>query len=147
MLDSDLQSMTAPQAQRAANTSKRARILVVEDHSIDQKVAVLMLKSLGYNADLASNGCEAVDLLAFQRYDLVLMDCQMPGMDGFEATRHIRANSAYGAKLPIIAVTAGAITQNRAACLISGMNDYLSKPMRAPELSAKLEFWLSRPAC
>jgi CheY-like chemotaxis protein len=135
MLDSDLQQPIVAR--------KCACILVVEDRSIDQKVAVLTLRGLGYNADVASNGREAIDLVAFQRYDLVLMDCQMPEMDGFEATRLIRTNPAYGAKLPIIALTANASAENREACLSCGMSDYLSKPVRAPELGAKIELWLS----
>jgi CheY-like chemotaxis protein len=142
MVDSNLQEpIIVPQ--RVTGASKCALILVVDDRSIDQKVAVLVLRGLGYDADVASSGREAIDLVAFQRYDLVLMDCQMPEMNGLEATQHIRANTGYGAKLPIIALTASASAENRMACLTSGMSDYLSKPVRAPELGAKLEFWLS----
>jgi CheY-like chemotaxis protein len=133
---------------RPANDFKnRARLLVVEDNSINQKVALLMLRNLGYGADIANNGREAVNAVACQPYDLVLMDCRMPEMDGFEATRHIRLSAARGAQIPIIAMTACAFTEDREACLKSGMNDYLSKPVRVQELAAKLEFWLSQPAC
>jgi signal transduction histidine kinase len=126
---------------------KCARVLLVEDNSINQKVALLMLRNLGYSADIASNGREAIDAVESQLYDLVLMDCQMPEMDGFEATQRIRLSAARGAHIPIIAMTANAFAEDREACLRSGMNDYLSKPVRALELGAKLEFWLSQPAC
>jgi CheY-like chemotaxis protein len=102
---------------------------------------------LGYDAELASNGREAMNAVASQRYDLVLMDCRMPEMDGFEATRQIRSSAAPGAQVPIVAMTASAFAEDRGACLTSGMNDYLAKPVRLPELSAKLEFWLSQRPC
>ena len=114
---------------------------------MNQKVVLLMLRKLGYTADIASNGREAVDAIAVQPYDLVLMDCRMPEMDGFEATRRIRLSAGPAAQIPIIAVTACAFAEDREACLKSGMNDYLSKPVRVQELGAKLEFWLSKPAC
>ena len=82
-----------------------------------------------------------------QRYDLVLMDCHMPEMDGFEATRQIRSAAAQGPQIPIVAMTANAFAEDREACLASGMSDYLAKPVRLPELSAKLEFWLSQRPC
>jgi CheY-like chemotaxis protein len=133
---------------RPANAFKRcARLLVVEDNAMNQKVALLMLRNLGYAADTANNGREAIQAIASQPYDLVLMDCRMPEMDGFEATRHIRLSAPRGAQIPIIAITACAFTEDREACLKSGMNDYLAKPVRVHELGAKLEFWLSQPAC
>jgi two-component system, sensor histidine kinase len=122
---------------------KDFRILLVEDNSINEKVALFMLKSLGYAADIARNGKEALAAIASERYDLVLMDCLMPEMDGFEATRRIRAQAGYASQVPIIAMTANAFTQDRDACLASGMTDYLSKPVREIELRCKLDFWLS----
>jgi CheY-like chemotaxis protein len=119
------------------------RILLAEDNSINQKVALLMLKNLGYTADIAKNGNEAIKALEHHRYDLVLMDCLMPELDGFEATRRIRSQNGYGAQVPIIAMTANAFAQDREACLAAGMTDYLSKPVREAELRDKLEFWLS----
>jgi two-component system, sensor histidine kinase and response regulator len=98
---------------------------------------------LGYTADIARNGKEALSAIASERYDLVLMDCLMPEMDGFEATRRIRAQAGYASQVPIIAMTANAFTQDRDACLASGMTDYLSKPVREIELRCKLDFWLS----
>jgi CheY-like chemotaxis protein len=135
------------QSQPLIGTNKNARVLLVEDNGINQKVALLMLRGLGYEADLASNGREAMIAVASQRYDLVLMDCQMPEIDGFEATRQIRSSAALGAQIPIVAMTANAFAEDREACLKSGMNDYLAKPVRLPELSTKLEFWLSQRPC
>lgn len=135
------------QSQPVTGFKKCARLLVVEDNCISQKVALLMLRNLGYSADIASNGREAVDAVACQPYDLVLMDCRMPEMDGFEATRHIRRSATRGARIPIVAMTACAFAADREACLKSGMNDYLSKPVRVQDLGAKLEFWLAQPAC
>ncbi len=128
---------------RSSAGEKNLNILLVEDNSINKKVGLLLLKSLGYRADVASNGFEALAAMGSKRYDLVLMDCLMPEMDGFEATRHIRSLGGYGAQVPIIAMTAGAFSEDRAACLAAGMTDYLSKPVRETELQAKLEFWLS----
>ena len=120
-----------------------ARLLLVEDNNINQKVALAMLKNLGYRADVARNGAEAVKAVASKQYDLVLMDCLMPEMDGFEATRCIRGQGQHCAELPIIAMTASAFAEDRNACLAAGMTDYLSKPVREAELRNKLERWLS----
>jgi signal transduction histidine kinase/ActR/RegA family two-component response regulator len=118
------------------------RILLVEDNKINQKVAILMLKRLGIEADIANHGAEALGAVASQNYRLILMDCQMPEMDGFEATRRIRAQDGYRATVPIIAMTANAFAEDREACLAAGMNDYLSKPVREGDLRSKLEQWL-----
>ena len=125
-------------------TAQPARLLLVEDNLINQKVATLMLKHMGYSAHIANNGAEAVDLIARHSYDLVLMDCLMPEMDGLEATRVIRSRNDYGATVPIIAMTANAFAEDRQACLAAGMSDYLAKPVREAELSAKLKQWLDR---
>ncbi|MBV9034071.1 MAG: response regulator [Acidobacteriaceae bacterium] len=118
------------------------RILLVEDNMVNQKVAVLMLKRLGVEADIANNGAEALQAIESAHYRLVLMDCQMPEMDGFEATRRIRTQNGYGATVPIIAMTANAFAEDREACLAAGMNDYLPKPVREGELRSKMEQWL-----
>jgi len=133
----------APAPEPSANGAapKNFRILLVEDNAVNQKVALLMLKKLGHSADVAQNGVEAIAALAAKEYDLVLMDCLMPEMDGFEATRRIRT-SARNAKLPIVAMTANAFTEDREACLEAGMSDYLSKPVRDSELRQKLDRWL-----
>jgi len=135
----------APEIRQGGAIQEKAfRILLVEDNAINQKVAVLMLKGIGYRADVAKNGVEALQAIASENYDLVLMDCLMPEMDGFEATRRIRSQGGYGAQLRIIAMTASAFAHDREACLAAGMNDYLSKPVREAELEKKLEFWLAR---
>lgn len=101
-----------------------------------------MLKKLGYHADVAKNGQEALLALAERQYDLVLMDCIMPELDGLEATRILRSKGGYAASVPVIAMTANAFIEDREACLAAGMSDYLSKPVRESELSRKLERWL-----
>jgi PAS domain S-box-containing protein len=117
----------------------RVRILLAEDNVINQLVALKILKKLGYRADAVANGQEAIKALETIPYDLVLMDCQMPEMDGFEATRAIRNLKM---EIPIIAMTANAMKGDRELCLESGMNDYLSKPVKPADLEAALERWL-----
>ncbi|MFY9821376.1 MAG: response regulator, partial [Thermoanaerobaculia bacterium] len=114
------------------------RILVVEDNSINQKVAQLMLGRLGYRADLAGNGLEALEALRRQPYDLALMDVQMPEMDGLEATRRIRAEPSAPQDLRIVAMTAHASRESRDECLASGMDDFLSKPLAIEDLARVL---------
>ncbi len=110
---------------------------------MNQKVALIMLEKLGYKADVANDGREAIRSLAQNHYDIVLMDCRMPEMDGFEATRRIRATPGRGTQVPIIAMTAGAYSKDREACLAAGMTDYLAKPVRELQLKTKLDQWLS----
>ena len=123
------------------------RLLLVEDNPINQKVARLVLDKLGYQVDVANNGFEALDAVDSVRYDLILMDCIMPEMDGFEATRRLRSAGGRAAEVPIIAMTANAFEDDRKACLAAGMNDFLSKPVRQSELAAKLEGLLQSAAC
>jgi signal transduction histidine kinase/DNA-binding response OmpR family regulator len=123
----------------------RMRILVVEDNQVNQRVAVRQLEKLGLRADVAANGLEALQAISMAPYDAVLMDCQMPLMDGFEATRMIRAMKSLNAsRVPIIAMTADAMAEDREACLRSGMNDYISKPVKIEVLQQALEKWLVR---
>jgi CheY-like chemotaxis protein len=134
---------TLPETVVSTVVGHPARLLLVEDNPINQKVAMLMLKHLGFNADIAHNGAEAVEAVARQTYDLILMDCLMPEMDGLEATRVIRARTDYGSRVPIVAMTANAFAEDRRACLEAGMSDYLPKPVREAELAAKLNQWLN----
>jgi CheY-like chemotaxis protein len=114
------------------------KILLAEDNAVNQKLALRLLEQMGYRADVASNGLEAVESVARQKYDVILMDVQMPEMDGLEATRQIVAN--WPQKHPrIIGLTANALEGDREMCLAAGMADYISKPIRVQELVEALE--------
>ena len=117
------------------------RILVVEDNPVNQAVARGMLEGLGYSVDLASDGLEALDAIDRRSYAVVLMDCQMPRMDGFTATAEIRRRQSSTSRIPIIALTAYATEGERERCLDAGMDDYLSKPVSKPDLARALARW------
>ena len=138
----------AEQAAVADSTAERRHILLAEDNIVNQRVAQKLLENLGYRCDVAANGVEAVDMLALKSYDAVLMDCQMPEMDGYAATRAIRDPSsdvrAHG--IPIIAMTANAMEGDREKCLEAGMDDYTSKPVNAKTLAEALERWIGPAA-
>ena len=126
-------------ALRTAQAERPLRVLVAEDNDINQRVAVLALERLGCRVDVAVNGCAAVKMVALAAYDLVLLDCEMPEMDGFAAAREIRRREAgSGRHLPIVAMTARALQGDRERCLAAGMDDYLSKPVSLDALSAAL---------
>ncbi|MET3922743.1 response regulator [Arthrobacter sp. UYEF20] len=120
----------------------RGRILVVEDNEVNQLVARGMVAKLGYQVDLVEDGSQAVAATGKVRYAAVLMDCHMPVMDGFEATGAIRARDGNGRRLPIIAMTAGALDEDRDRCSTAGMDDYLSKPVDLAKLEAVLARWI-----
>ncbi len=124
------------------------RVLVAEDNEVNQVVVGEMLRRLGYAADLVDDGRAAVAAAAGGGYALVLMDCQMPELDGFEATAAIRAAEAAAGspRLPVVALTANAVKGDRERCLAAGMDDYLSKPLDPRELAAKLAAWLPAAA-
>lgn len=135
------ESFTSSQSRLAISRKMKLKVLLAEDSLINQKVALNQLKNLGYEADVAANGQEVLDLLAKIPYDLILMDCQMPVLDGYETTQKIRHMQGRVKDTIVIAMTANAMKEDRAHCLEVGMNDYLSKPVRKEELAAKLTHW------
>ncbi len=125
------------------------QVLVVEDNLVNQRISSLMLQKLGFAVDLANNGEEGVAMWAQGNYDAIIMDCQMPVLDGYSATAKIREQEqAQGfpssRRMPIIALTAHAMPQDRQKCLDSGMDDYLTKPVVSRDLGAALNRWLNR---
>ncbi len=118
------------------------RILVVEDNAVNQRVAARMMERLGFGADMAANGLEALGAISKIPYSLIFMDCQMPYMDGFSATREIRNSEGAEHHTPIIAMTAAASEADRRRCFEAGMDDYISKPIKLEEMSSLIERWL-----
>jgi CheY-like chemotaxis protein/HPt (histidine-containing phosphotransfer) domain-containing protein len=132
-----------PQGLVESQPPLRAHVLIAEDNAVNQKVAVRTLEKLGCRVDVAANGREAVEALSRHTYDCIFMDCQMPEMDGYEATAAIRQRQADGdAHVPIIAMTAHAMPGDRERCLVAGMDDYVSKPAKPDDLLAILRKWV-----
>ena len=129
----------APAKPERSQPAKQCRLLVVEDNRVNQKVAVHLLERLGCVVELASNGEEGVRLSGSRKYDMLLMDCQMPVMDGFAATAEIRRRERSLGHTIIIAMTANAMPEDRERCLKAGMDDYISKPINRSELIRVLE--------
>ncbi len=145
-LEACLTSMLAPAAKATTlppEVRARARVLIAEDDKVNQKVALLILKKLGVRADVAPDGVEAVRRYKDGRYDLILMDCNMPEMDGYQATGEIRRLEGAGTRIPIIALTANALKSDRKRCLDAGMDAYLTKPVNADEVLSTLNRWLN----
>ena len=117
-------------------------LLLAEDNLVNQRVALAVLKKLGLAAEVAANGREAVEAAQARRYDLILMDCQMPELDGYQATRAIREAEAPEARATILAMTANAMEGDRERCLAAGMDDYLPKPVTLDALREALRRWL-----
>jgi CheY-like chemotaxis protein len=138
----------AGNAQPAADSPRGGKLLLAEDNPVNQQVALAMLKREGLEVTVANNGVEALRAYTVGDFDVILMDCHMPEMDGFEATRHIRGMEAqtHRRRVPIIALTANAMQQDRDACLAAGMDDHLSKPYTRAQIHATLERWLGRSA-
>ncbi|HEY8106658.1 MAG TPA: response regulator, partial [Gemmatimonadales bacterium] len=121
------------------------RLLLAEDNAVNRKVAVTLLERLGYVVDVAHDGREVLALLQRSRYDLILMDCQMPDLDGYEATAIIRRDQGDTPRIPIVAMTANVMVADREKCLAAGMDDYLPKPIDREALAAALARWLPVP--
>jgi PAS domain S-box-containing protein len=138
-----LPAPAAPEPLPAAPASfAGVRVLLAEDNLVNQRVAMAVLNKLGIQPVLAGNGQEAVDAAAREPFDLVLMDCQMPEMDGYQATREIREREGGGRRVPILAMTANAMPGDRERCLEAGMDDYLAKPIAIRDLKDALQRWL-----
>ena len=138
------QRAAAESEQGAPDAARRqARVLVVEDNAANLKLTVRLVERLGYHADVAANGADALGMIERMEYDAVLMDCQMPEMDGYEATKLIRKSETSRRHLPIVAMTADALSGDRERCLAAGMDDYISKPVKLHVVAAVLGRWLS----
>jgi CheY-like chemotaxis protein len=129
-------------AQNAAEIGADSRVLLVEDNPVNQAIAKKMLEKLGFRVDVAGNGKEALKAVQERPFEFVLMDCQMPEMDGFEATAEIRSLPSVGG-IPIIAMTANAMKGDREKCINAGMDDYISKPMNIKALTVLMQKWVA----
>ncbi len=138
ILSSNIKAMDIPKE------NKELRILLAEDNKVNQKVALITLQKLGYHADIANNGVEVLEILRKQPYDVVLMDVQMPEMDGLVATQHIVKEWSSEQRPWIIAMTANAMQGDREICLEAGMNDYITKPIRREELAKMLDIYAAK---
>jgi PAS domain S-box-containing protein len=138
-----LQPPPAPRAVTARAKAKKARLLIVEDNAINQLVAKEIVTRLGYTYEIAANGIEALRALEERGFAAVLMDCYMPDMDGFEATRELRLREQGKSHTPVIAMTAGAMVEDRERCIVAGMDDYVAKPVTPAALEAVLDRWAS----
>ena len=135
---------TASFASPIVAATDAALVLVVEDSPVNRLVAVRVLERCGFRAHVVNDGREALHALASQRYNAVLMDCQMPDIDGYEATRELRRREDGTRHTPVIAMTAHAMTGDRERCLEAGMDDYIAKPVRSQTLNEVLRRWIDR---
>jgi PAS domain S-box-containing protein len=142
VFEGELPAETAAAPNGAVSRADRALVLLAEDNKVNQLVARLLLEKLGCRVTIAENGVEACTAIQHGHYDLVLMDCQMPTMSGFEATQRIRGFETGGRRTPIIALTAGVLKEERDRCYAAGMDDFLSKPISPKEVESALERWI-----
>jgi CheY-like chemotaxis protein len=134
-----MDSFRSPASDRRRPGQRQLQVLVAEDNPVNQKVAVLFLQKLGHRADVAANGLEVLSALKRRQYDAILMDVQMPKMDGIQTARLICADRPRDQRPRIVAMTANAMQEDRQACLDAGMDDYISKPVRLSQLQCALE--------
>ncbi|MBM3723836.1 MAG: response regulator [Acidobacteria bacterium] len=139
-------SRSAVPAPKAGDTPHAAHVLLVEDNPVNRRVGIGLLRKLGCRVDIAVNGYEALDAIRQQRFDLVFMDCQMPEMDGFTATRELRRTETGKNRTIIVAMTANALSGDRERCLSAGMDDYLAKPVRPDDVRDMINKWIPAPA-
>ena len=126
----------------AIKPASEYKIIIVEDNDVNKELLLIQLEDLGYTADTAENGKVFLDMINENHYDLVLMDCQMPVLNGYDATKQYREIEKPEINIPIIAVTANAMAGDREKCLASGMNDYIAKPVNLTTLNEIITNWL-----
>jgi signal transduction histidine kinase/HPt (histidine-containing phosphotransfer) domain-containing protein len=143
--ESSRRSVRLVESRVPAKIRGRTRILLVEDNLVNRQVAMRMIERIGYHADAVENGRTALEILARSTYDLILMDCQMPEMDGYSATREIRLREGALRHTPIIGLTAHALAGDREVCVRAGMDDYLPKPVMPEDLSEIIDRWVTAP--
>jgi two-component system, sensor histidine kinase len=142
----DTAASSRPAPDRRRDARRHVHVLVVDDHPVNRALALAQLQDLGYVADTAENGQEALDLLVGRSYDAVVLDCAMPEIDGYETCRRLRQREGDGRRTPVIALTAFANEGERERCLAAGMDDYLAKPYRGEELAALVDRWTAERA-
>ena len=136
----------APAATAALRHPRQGLVLIVDDNPVNRLVGARAVNRLGYLTEAVSGGPQALEAVAASQFDAILLDCQMPGMDGYQTALEIRRREADQGHIPIIAATANAKESDQEKCLASGMDDYLSKPIRFAELEAALDRWVAHPA-
>ncbi len=134
-------SAEAQGSDAGAARDRLVRVLLVDDNIVNQRLAARLLQHLGCEVAVASSGREAVELVTFQPQDLIIMDCQMPDLDGYEATRRIREFESSDRRTPIVAMTAYAMRGDRERCMTAGMDDYYSKPVTGDEFIEMIRKW------
>jgi two-component system sensor histidine kinase/response regulator len=123
--------------------ASKGRVLIVDDNAINQLVARKAVQRVGYEAAVGGDGAAALEMIAGSRFQVVLMDCQMPGMDGYQTTAEIRRRERAGERLPVVAMTANSVDGDRERCSAAGMDDYIGKPLRLADLAEMLERWVT----
>ena len=142
--DDSTDPAVGPAGRDPRGEDRGGRVLVAEDNAVNQLVARGVLENLGYAVEVVDNGREALEALQASIFDVVLMDCHMPDLDGFEATRALRTREGDGRRTPVIAMTAGVLDSDRERCLAAGMDDFIAKPVDVGVLSATLDRWMPR---